>query len=82
MQNNSNVALNVEISFTAEPSFSGYGLTGSFRGISSGTNRTESGQEVSARLVLNSSAPESIKDGGKKKIGEITVRITTIGGGN
>ena len=82
VQNNSNVALNVEISFTAEPSFSGYGLTGSFRGISSGTNRTESGQEVSARLVLNSSAPESIKDGGKKKIGEITVRITTIGGGN
>ena len=56
VQNNSNVALNVEISFTAEPSFSGYGLTGSFRGISSGTNRTESGQEVSARLVLNSSA--------------------------
>lgn len=82
VKNDSNVALNVEIGFTADQSFSGYSLTGSFSGVSSGANRTESGKEVSARLALRSLAPESIKNGGKKKLGNVTVRLTTIGGGN
>ncbi len=82
VRNDSNVALNVEISFTADVEFSGYNLTGSFSGVSSGPNRTESGAEVTAKLALRSLAPESIKGSGKKKLGDITVQLTTIGGGN
>ena len=83
VQNDSNVALNAEFSFTPDQTLeASYNLTGSFDGISGDVNRVNRNASLSSRLVLRSLAPDTIKDGGKKKLGDITVRLTTIGGGN
>ena len=36
---------------------------------------------VDTALTLQSKAPDSIKNAGKKNLGSITVRLTTLGGG-
>ena len=36
---------------------------------------------ISTSLNLDSKAPDSIKNAGKKNLGSITVRLTTLGGG-
>lgn len=82
VQNDSNVALNVALTFTADETMTAYDLTGSFGGVAVGTNRVARDTGITARLSLRSLAPESIRDSGKKKLGDITVRLTTIGGSN
>ena len=81
--NNSNVALEVGFSFTRETAFDAYNLTGTFNGIVADQgNRMESGATLSTELSLKSLKPESLETAGnKQKIGTITVRLTTVGGG-
>ena len=82
VQNNSNVAINTELSFAADSALTQYNLSGNFNGILSGVNRINSGAGISTKLALRSLAPQNIRGMGNKKLGDITVRLTTIGGGN
>lgn len=80
VQNNSNVALAVSFAFQADAAFTQYDLTGTFNGVAAGANRMERGGSLSAQLTLKSLNPGSLKDQGQKKIGQVTVSLTTIGG--
>lgn len=80
--NESNVSLQVQFSFAADSALSSCGLTGSFGGVSTGVNhRMAPNASISTSLNLDSKAPDSIKNAGKKNLGSITVRLTTLGGG-
>ena len=82
VSNESNVSLQVQFSFAADSALSSCGLTGSFGGVSTGVNhRMAPNASISTSLNLDSKAPDSIKNAGKKKLGSITVRLTTLGGG-
>lgn len=82
VSNESNVSLQVQFSFAADSALSSYGLTGSFGGVSTGVNhRMAPNASISTSLNLDSKAPDSIKNAGKKNLGSITVRLTTLGGG-
>lgn len=82
VSNESNVSLQVQFSFAADSALSSCGLTGSFGGVSTGVNhRMAPNASISTSLNLDSKAPDSIKNAGKKNLGSITVRLTTLGGG-
>lgn len=82
VSNESNVSLQVQFSFAADSDLSSCGLTGSFGGVSTGVNhRMAPNASISTSLNLDSKAPDSIKNAGKKNLGSITVRLTTLGGG-
>lgn len=82
VSNESNVSLQVQFSFAADSAMSSCGLTGSFGGVSTGVNhRMAPNASISTSLNLDSKAPDSIKNAGKKNLGSITVRLTTLGGG-
>ena len=82
VSNESNVSLQVQFSFAADSTLSSCGLTGSFGGVSTGVNhRMAPNASISTSLNLDSKAPDSIKNAGKKNLGSITVRLTTLGGG-
>lgn len=82
VSNESNVSLQVQFSFAADSALSSCGLTGSFDGVSTGVNhRMAPNASISTSLNLDSKAPDSIKNAGKKNLGSITVRLTTLGGG-
>ena len=82
VQNNSNVALEASFTFTADAAFTPYSLTGAFNGVADGANRMERGATLSTELSVKSLKPASLETaGGKQKIGTITVRLTTVGGG-
>ncbi len=82
VSNESNVSLQVRFSFAADSALSSCGLTGSFGGVSTGVNhRMAPNASISTSLNLDSKAPDSIKNAGKKNLGSITVRLTTLGGG-
>ena len=82
VSNESNVSLQVQFSFAADSALSSCGLTGSFGGVSAGVNhRMAPNASISTSLNLDSKAPDSIKNAGKKNLGSITVRLTTLGGG-
>ena len=82
VQNNSNVALLATVTFKADGAFTQYGLTGTFNGIAADANRIERDGVLTTKLNLKSQSPDELKDGGTKKIGEITISLTTVGGGN
>lgn len=82
VQNNSNVALLATVTFKADGAFTQYGLTGTFNGIAADANRIERDGVLATKLNLKSQSPDELKDGGTKKIGEITISLTTVGGGN
>ena len=82
VRNDSNVALNVTFLFTADEALAPYSMTGSFDGAVTGENRMEHDTTLAVRLALRSLAPTAIKDGGKRQLGSITVRLTTTRGGN
>lgn len=82
VQNDSNVALLATVTFKADNAFTKYGLTGTFNGIAEGANRIERDGALATKLNLKSQSPETLKDGSTKKIGEITISLTTVGGGN
>lgn len=82
VENNSNVALLATITFKAADAFTQYGLTGTFNGIAADANRIERDGVLAAKLNLKSQSPETLKNGSTKKIGEITISLTTVGGGN
>ena len=82
MQNNSNGALLATVTFKADGAFTQYGLTGTFNGIAADANRIERDGVLTTKLNLKSQRPETLKDGSTKKIGEITISLTTVGGGN
>ncbi len=80
--NNSNVALEVGFTFTPDSDLLlKYNLTGGFNGVEDLANRLESGADLSTELNLKSLNPEDLKDKGQQKVGDITVRLTTVGGG-
>ena len=80
--NQSNVSLQVQFTFAPDTALTSCGLTGSFGSIPSGENqRMAPDAVVDTALTLQSKAPDSIKNAGKKKLGNITVRLTTLGGG-
>lgn len=82
VSNESNVSLQVQFSFAADSALTSCGLTGSFGGVSTGVNhRMAPNASISTSLNLDSKAPDSIKNAGKKNLGSITVRLTTLGGG-
>lgn len=82
VSNESNVSLQVQFSFAADSALSSCGLTGSFGGVSTGVNhRMAPNASISTSLNLDSKAPDFIKNAGKKNLGSITVRLTTLGGG-
>ena len=81
VENNSNVALLATITFKAADAFTQYGLTGTFNGIAADANRIERDGVLAAKLNLKSQSPETLKNGSTKKIGEITISLTTVGGG-
>lgn len=81
VSNESNVSLQVQFSFAADSALSSCGLTGSFGGVSTGVNHMAPNASISTSLNLDSKAPDSIKNAGKKNLGSITVRLTTLGGG-
>lgn len=82
VSNESNVSLQVQFSFAADSALSSCGLTGSFGDVSTGVNhRMAPNASISTSLNLDSKAPDSIKNAGKKNLGSITVRLTTLGGG-
>ena len=82
VSNESNVSLQVQFSFAADSALSSCGLTGSFGGVSTGVNhRMAPNASISTSLNLDSKAPDPIKNAGKKNLGSITVRLTTLGGG-
>lgn len=82
VSNESNVSLQVQFSFAADSALSSCGLTGSFGGVSTGVNhRMAPNASISTSLNLDSKAPDSIRNAGKKNLGSITVRLTTLGGG-
>lgn len=81
VSNESNVSLQVQFSFAADLALSSCGLTGSFGGVSTGVNHMAPNASISTSLNLDSKAPDSIKNAGKKNLGSITVRLTTLGGG-
>lgn len=82
VSNESNVSLQVQFSFAADSALSSCGLTGSFGGVSTGVNhRMAPNASISTSLNLDSKTPDSIKNAGKKNLGSITVRLTTLGGG-
>lgn len=82
VQNNSNVALLATVTFKADGAFTQYGLTGTFNGIAADANRIERDGVLATKLNLKSQSPDELKDGGTKEIGEITISLTTVGGGN
>lgn len=82
VQNNSNVALLATVTFKADGAFTQYGLTGTFNGIAADADRIERDGVLTTKLNLKSQSPDELKDGGTKKIGEITISLTTVGGGN
>ena len=82
VKNNRNVALEASLTFTADAAFTPYSLTGAFNGVADGANRMERGATLSTELSVKSLKPASLETaGGKQKIGTITVRLTTVGGG-
>ena len=82
VSNESNVSLQVQFTFAPDTALTSCGLTGSFGSIPSGENqRMAPDAVVDTALTLQSKAPDSIKNAGKKKLGNITVRLTTLGGG-
>ena len=80
VENHSNVALAVSVTFTPDAAFTRYDLTGTFNGIAAGANRIARGGSLATELNLRSLHPDSLKDQGTKRIGQITVSLTTIGG--
>lgn len=81
VQNNSNVAVGVGFEFVSDTAFTKYNLTGTFNGVSTETNRLEGNASLDTELDLRSLKPENLKNSATQKLGEITVRLTTIGGG-
>ena len=82
VQNDSNVALQVSFAFSAEQALANYGLRGTFTGVSE-RNRLACGRALTAKLALSSAQPSDLKDGGRQKLGEVTVGLSTAeGGGN
>lgn len=82
VQNDSNVALYASLEFRRAKEFVEYNLRGSFSGVADGKNRMERGKGLSATLLLQSDDPIKLKGASSIKLGEITVRLETIGGGN
>lgn len=82
VQNDSNVALYASLNFRAAREFEEYNLKGSFSGVDAGKNLMERGGSLSANLLLQSLNPIKLKGAKSMKLGEIAVRLETIGGGN
>lgn len=79
--NNGNVSVDVDFAFNADTQFEAYELAGTFAGTNAGNAVIAGSENVTANLNLTSLKPDTLSVN-LMSIGNITVAIDKVGGGN